>query len=242
MIKTKDFEIAEYAKGDPDSRQLALILPGRLDTKDYIHMTSLVDRLANEGYYAISFDPPGSWGSPGDIGLYTTTNYLKAVGELIEHFGNRPTLLVGHSRGGTIAMIVGCSNPNVTRFVAIMSYHGPALGALPDHRGEVKRSGRDLPPGATKTSEQKWFDLPYSYFEDQQQYEAIDALKACTKPKLFFYGTEDQLVSKEDVMESYNASAEPKLIHELKSEHNYRLHPEIIQEVNTAIIKFAADN
>lgn len=91
IIKTKNFELAVYTKGDQDSPKLALVLPGRLDTKDYIHNTSLVDYLASQSYIALSFDPPGTWESSGNIELYTTTNYLKAVDELIEHFGNKQT-------------------------------------------------------------------------------------------------------------------------------------------------------
>lgn len=102
-VRTKTFELAVCAKGDPRSSKLALVLPGRLDTKSYIHNTRLVDYLASRGYFALSFDPPGTWESPGDITLYTTTNYLKAVDELIEYFGGKPTLLAGHSRGGTIS-------------------------------------------------------------------------------------------------------------------------------------------
>lgn len=100
LIKTESFNLAVYQKGSPDSKKLALVLPGRLDTKDYPHMRSHVDFLASKGYLALSFDPPGSWESEGDISLYLTTNYLKAVKELINHFGNKPTLLIGHSRGG----------------------------------------------------------------------------------------------------------------------------------------------
>ena len=84
IIKTKTFELAVYEKGDPNSSKLAIVIPGRLDTKDYIHNTSLVDYLANRGYFALSFDPPGTWESPGDIELYTTTNLIKSVDELIE--------------------------------------------------------------------------------------------------------------------------------------------------------------
>ena len=43
IIKTKTFELAVYAKGDPNSSKLVIVIPGRLDTKDYIHNTSLVD-------------------------------------------------------------------------------------------------------------------------------------------------------------------------------------------------------
>src|SRR3989344_7326448 len=104
MIKTSSFELAEYQQGDTNSSKLALVLPGKLDTKDYPHMRSHVDFLAGKGYLAVSFDPPGTWESPGDISLYTMTNYLRSVNELIEHFGNKPTFVMGHSLDGALAM------------------------------------------------------------------------------------------------------------------------------------------
>jgi hypothetical protein len=42
-------------KGDQDAAKLALVLPGRLDTKDYAHMVSAVDFLSARGYLAVSF-------------------------------------------------------------------------------------------------------------------------------------------------------------------------------------------
>lgn len=236
ILKTKTFELAVYEKGDPNSPKLAIIIPGRLDTKDYVHNTSLVDFLATKGYFALSFDPAGTWESPGDIELYTTTNLIKSVDELIEHFGNKPTLLAGHSRGGTIAMLAGPKNPNVTHIIPIFSYYGaPRISA--DERivdGKVM-SYRDLPPGNAKTKEQKEFGLPLNYFEDGKQYNALAGLKNFTKPKLFFYGVEDDMNDPENVKVAYEDSAEPKEIHALKSDHDYRYHPEIIKEANKII-------
>lgn len=236
IIKTKTFELAVYEKGDSNSPKFAIIVPGRLDTKDYIHNTSLVDYLASRGYFALSFDPPGTWESPGDIKLYTTTNCLKAVDELIEHFGNKPALLAGHSRGGTIAMLAGTKNPHITHFIPIFFYYGapsdPEEGSVVD--GKVI-SYRDLPPGTTKTKEQKKFELPLNYFEEGKQYNALPGLKNCAKPKLFFYGVEDDIIDPEDVKKAYEESAEPKMIHPLNSDHDYRRHPEIVEEVNKVV-------
>ena len=96
IIKTQSFELAILSRGDKNSEKLALILPGRLDTKDYVSCVSHADYLASKGYFAITFDPPGTWESSGTTELFTTTNYIKAVNELIAHFGDKPTLLVGH--------------------------------------------------------------------------------------------------------------------------------------------------
>ena len=79
IIKTKSFELATISKGSDDSNKIALVLPGLLDTKDYTHMVSFVDFLSSKGYFALSFDAPGTWESSGGVELYTTSNYKKAV-------------------------------------------------------------------------------------------------------------------------------------------------------------------
>lgn len=237
LVKTKSFELATYSKGDPDSLKLAIVIPGRLDSKDYAHNTSLVDYLATKGYFALSFDPPGTWESPGGIEIYTTTNYLKVVDELIEYFGNKPTLLAGHSRGGTVAMLAGPKNSHVTAIIAILSSTGAP--DAPDKSRIVDGaliSYRDVPPGTSKTEEQVRFDLPLQYFTDGQQYDARSGLGMFTKPKLFFYSTEDDANQLEKV--GYESSPEPKTIHPLHTEHDYRYHPEILKEVNDVVGKF----
>ena len=156
IVKPKTFELAVYEKSNKNSSKLAIVIPGRLDTKDYVHNTSLVDYLANHGYFALSFDPPGTWESPGDISLYTTTNLIKSVNELIEFFGNKPTLLAGHSRGGTIAMLAGPKNSYVTHIIPIFSYYGASSDPSDERIVDGKvMSYRDLPPGNMKTKEQR---------------------------------------------------------------------------------------
>src|SRR3989338_8571987 len=126
LIKTASFELAIYAHGEKTSSSLALVLPGKLDTKDYPHMKNHVGYLSARNYLALSFDPPGTWESPGGIELYTMTNYLKAINELIEYFGNKPTVLMGHSRGGSMAMLAGVQNKYVTHIIAVMSHIEPS--------------------------------------------------------------------------------------------------------------------
>lgn len=237
--KTKSFELAIYSKGSTSLDKVAIIIPGRLDTKDYVHNTRLVEHLASRGYLAISFDPPGTWESPGSIELYTTTNLLRAVDELVEYFGNKPTLLAGHSRGGTIAMLAAPKNPYVTHFIPIFSYYGAPSDPEKDRiMGGNVLSYRDLPPGAAKTKEQKKFELPLNYFKDGTQYNALPGLRNCTKPKLFFYGIKDDMNDPEDIKKAYEVSAEPKMIHALDSDHDYRYHSEIIEEVNQVVDRF----
>lgn len=241
LIKTKIFEVACNIDGDKNAQRLALVLPGRLDTKDYPHLKSHVEYLADRGYLALSFDPPGTWESPGDINLYTMTNYLKAVNELIEYFGNRPTFLFGHSRGGSMAVLAAIKNPNVTHFVSAMggySYTPNVYKGLPGEESwklkGFKVEKRDVP----NSNQIKIFNLPYSFIEDSSQYDMLDGLRKCPKPKLFILGTRDTTVKPEVVKKAYAESAPPKEIFSLDSDHNYRLNPSLINQVNAEVGKF----
>jgi hypothetical protein len=240
-IITDSFQLAVYRKGNEDADKLALVLPGRLDTKDYPHMRSHVDFLARRGYLALSFDPPGTWETDGDIALYSMTNYLLAINELITYFRNRPTFVLGHSRGGSMAMLAGVTNEYVSRFGAIMSWYSydPKMYSTPvDSEWKstgFKPSKRDLPNEPQKS---RVFKLPYSFFEDQQQYDMSKGLKESSKPKLFILGKNDETVDPDIVREAYFQASDPKMLFELESDHNYRFHNHLIEEVNHMVGKF----
>lgn len=236
-IKVPNFEIATYARGDSNSPKLAIVIPGRLDTKDYIHNTSLVDSLANQGIFALSFDPPGTWDSPGDVNDYTTTNYIKVINELIAHY-NKPTLLLGHSRGGCVAMLAA-NNPLVVGVVAIMASYGPP--SLPDQNAVDQGyldEYRDLPPGDTRSVEKVHFKLPINYFTDGSKYNPLNTFPYLKIPKLIIYGDKDEFYEPQEVEEIYQTHAEPKSIHLVHSVHDYRLHPNIVAEVNQNISRW----
>jgi len=236
LIKTKSFELAILTRGDTDSKKVTILIPGRLDTKDYGNFISHAEYLSNKGFFAVAFDPPGTWDSPGRIDLYTTTNYLKALNELIEYFGDRPTLLVGHSRGAAVAAVASMSNPAIIGIVLLMANYGsPTSPSEEDLNRGFKVSHRDLPPGTSPASEQKEFLLPINYWKDGKQYNQIEVLEKCTKPKLLIYGTEDEFTSPNTVEELFKNIPEPKMIKEVNSNHDYRYHPEIIEEVNYEI-------
>jgi len=239
LIKTNTFELAINSKGDPNSKKLALVLPGRLDTKDYECFNSHLVYLASKGFFAVSFDPPGTWESPGGIELFTTTNYIKAVNELIEYFGNKPTVLIGHSRGGQVAILAETTNDLVSGIILINANYGPPTPPDPNKIIDGYLADyRDLPPGNIKTKEQKKFLVPLHYFTDGQKYNPISVIKLCNKPKLIFYGTNDIFASPQEVKEIYKTLPEPKMLCELNVVHDYRYDPKIVEEVNKVLGEF----
>ena len=236
LIQTDSFKLAVYERGKQDAEKFVLCLPGRLDTKDYAHMRSHVEHYAEKGYQAVSFDPPGTWESPGGIELYSMTNYLKAITEVIAYYGNKPTVLIGHSRGGSMAMLAGSQNEHVTHFVCVMSNASESMLDEETKSRGVYISERDTPEQYEE--EMITFHLPLSYFEDSKQYDILGALKTCTKPKLFFYGNEDVLVTEDNVRHTYNEASDPKEIKEVDCDHDYRNHPNKIREVESIIDVF----
>lgn len=239
IVETKSFQLAINSKGSPESPRLAIVMPGRLDTKDYDCFNRHLDYLAGKGFYAVALDPPGIWESPGGTELFNTTNYIQAVKELIEYFGNKPTLLLGHSRGGATATLTGTTHPNVVGLVLI----NPSLGSPTPPDAETLRTGvyvdyRDLPPGTEKTEKKKEFRSSLKYFEDGAKYDDSEILKTCTKPKIIFYATQDEFNEPEYVEEVFASIPEPKELYSINCKHDYRYYPEVVEEINREIGKF----
>lgn len=238
-IKTLHFTLAVYMTGDPGAKRLALCLPGYCDTKDYPDMRTHADLLGKRGYCAVAFDPPGTWGSAGDITEYTTTNYLQAIDELIAHFGHRPTLLVGKSMGGRMAQLAA-QNPAVIGFVSVVGAAGSPMPtnltaqAWPAHPRRTPH--RDLPQDPSRFRD---FSIPYSFVKDAAQYDAFDALGALTMPKLYnIAGKDDPLVRPERLRLAYDAAAAPKKFVVLPMDHDYRRDPKKLALVNDTIALF----
>lgn len=242
LIKTNSFELAAITKGDPESEKVAIALPGRLDTKDYWNFGSHLEVLANKGFYALAIDPPGTWESPGGIELFTTTNYIQAVNELIEQLGGKPTLLFGHSRGGATAALVAAQNSHVIGLVTV----NESLGAPSSPDPKTISSGfytdhRDLPPGDHKTVKQKELRVPLAYFADGRKYDDSESLKRVRVPKLLFYSEDDEFTSTNEFEKIFVSLPEPKVSYKLSGTHDYRYYPEAVEEVNLKVSSFIND-
>lgn len=239
ILQTPSFQLAANLGGNPEADQLALLLPGRLDTKNYDCFHKHLEYLADRGFHAVAIDPPGTWDSPGSIELFTTTNYIKAVQELIELFGNRPTLLLGHSRGGATATLAGANHPHVSSLVLI----NPSLGAPTPPGSEANKTGiytvfRDLPPGTTHSGKKKQFVMSLNYFTDGAKYNDALILPTCTKPKIIFYSDQDEFNPPEKIEKLFATLPEPKELHLLHSTHDYRYYPEVVDEINRELETF----
>lgn len=238
MLKTPNFKIAANVTGDENSPKLALLMPGRLDTKDYANFVSHAEYLSERGFLVVAIDPPTTWDSPGNLSNYTTSSYKQVVNEVISYFGNRPTLLLGHSRGGATAML-SSSNSAVSGLVLVNAAYGNPSSPDPVKVENGKLiEYRDLPPGNVRTAEQRRFDLPLIYFEDGTKHNPVKALQEFKGPKLLIIATNDEFTTVARVLEVFKSLKEPKEFLEINGTHDYRLYPKEIEAVNTALGAF----
>ncbi len=240
LIETASFTLSANTYGSLDCDRLALVIPGWLDSKGFPHMIAHSKFMADHNFYAVSFDPPGTWDSPGGIELYSVTNYLKAINEVIEFYGNRPTVIVGQSMGGRMALLSAAQNMNVIATASLMSTAVMNVSDL--EKRQWKEDGyvtltRDNPLLAST----KDFTLEYSYFEDASTYSVYDVTETLTIPKLMIAGTRDELASVHSVKNLYGHCPDPKEFVEVDCVHDYWRTPQDIELVNTHLDAFFSE-
>lgn len=240
IIKTKSFEISTYESWDMTSWKLAIVCPGKLDSGQYAHMESHRELLASLWYFAISIDPVWTRNSPWDISLYTMSNYIQSIHEIIDFYWKENNILIGHSMGWFVSMMVGCQNDKVQALVNIMwpyeNTQRKAEELLNQERKNVwyRTSRRDN----IWEQEKKEFKLPYGYIQDLVKLNADKVLSETSKPKLFIAGKKDITILPEMVKWWFDIAKDQKKYVEVDTEHDYRLSRLDIKKVEEEINAF----
>lgn len=243
VITLSNFTLTTYIDWDLSAQYLLLCLPGFLDSGNYAHMQAHRAYFAERGYLCVSFDPPGTFASPWDTSQYSVTNYLRCIHELITIYGNRPTIVLGHSLWGSMALLASFENDAIIKTISIMSpcdlkkRFEEYIWSSWQQTGE--RTGERVRPNSEKI---RHYHIWYQFVEDALQYTMKTQLSESTKPKLFIAWTEDTIRTAISMQEWYELAWAPKSFHTIASDHNYRLYPEAIQQVNTLVEQFILEN
>ena len=225
------------------TRQLAILCPGYLDSKDYKHLIKLAEALSVQGYTAVRFDPTGIWESQGNIADYTTTQYLEDIKNVLEYMLSQDVyehiLLGGHSRGGQLSLLYTARDPRISLVLGIMpSSRRTMIGQRYEEweKNGISLDYRELPNNKEK---QKEFRVPFSHAEDSRnRYNVIEEVKLIKIPIIFIAGELDETVPPEYVKEIFDNANEPKKFIVIPGiKHDYKNNDNDMATVNKEILK-----
>jgi pimeloyl-ACP methyl ester carboxylesterase len=221
--------------------RLAVLCPGYLDSKDYDHLVTLADLLANQGYTAVRFDPTGTWKSEGDISEYLTSQYLEDIKSVIEFMlgqdGYTHILLGGHSRGAQVSIMYAAKDSRVSEVLSIMPSTPKTM--VGERYDQWKERGYEISkrviPG---TKEIREFGVSYAHVTDRQKFNIFDEVKKVHVPLVLIAGETDAIALPEDVKQIYDLANEPKKFILIEGiGHDYRNNPSEIDTVNKKVLE-----
>lgn len=200
---------------------VALLLPGYLDSPDYLHLKTFDKRLTELGYTVERLDLGRLW-ETGDATEYTISKFIEQIEKRALFYATQnpeEIILVGHSRGAFTAIIAGSRIKDINRIVA--------LCPPPDIKSYVKKwvnkgtrtSKRDLPDNP---SEYREFSIPYKYVEDSLKYSAIGEVKTLHKPLMILIAQDDAVVPPELTEQIVNAANSPHVVRQPNMGHDFR--------------------
>jgi len=200
--------------------KVALLLPGYLDSPDYLHMITFEKGLENMGYTVERLDACNLW-KTGDVENYTISNFIKQIKERVDFYkGQNPEeiVLIGHSNGAFTSIVAGARIPEVTKIVALCP---PPNKEGSEHKwvNGVRVSKRDLPNDPTKIRE---FAIPDTHIKDAIQYSAVEDAKKINKPIMIFIALDDTVVKPELTEEIVSNANNPYVVRQSGMGHDFR--------------------
>ncbi|MDY6769352.1 MAG: alpha/beta fold hydrolase [Candidatus Nanohaloarchaea archaeon] len=196
--------------------------------KEIPHLEALAEELTDRGMVALRFDFSDcvgeSDGSCEDMkltnqldDLENALSFLEAMGEVDEdRLG-----VAGHSLGGMTAILVAARDG---RPDAVVPVAAPA-----NHEGEKLFEGKELDRwkemGHTHfpTVKRGEVKIGWAFYEDLQQYDAVDVVGDIDAPLRFVHGDADDIVPLANSEMLYEAASEPKDLHVVEgADHLFR--------------------
>ncbi len=201
--------------------KLALLLPGFLDSPDYLHMLTFEKGLKKLGFTVERLDTCNLW-KTSNVKDYTITNYIHQITERVNVYKNKDldeVVLIGHSLGAFVAIIAGNRIRGVTKIVSLCSA-ADRIGSSLNWKGKKFRySERDLPDNPKKS---RVFNIPYTFAEDGMQYSAMEEVKKIHKPIMIFIALEDKSVPPEETEKIVSNANNPHVVRQPNMGHNFR--------------------
>jgi len=217
--------------------KVALLLPGYLDSPDYLHMITFQKGLEEIGYTVERLDLCNLWKTKNTQN-YNVTNSIKQIRHRVSYYKKQnpdEIVLIGHSMGGFTAIVAGNKIDDVTKIIALCPPPDRKRSVHKWVENGVRVSKRDLPD---KPDEFIEFAIPYSHLKDTLQYSAVEEAKKLNKPLMIFIALNDTVVPHEDIEKIVKAANNPYVVRQPNMGHDFRHSQDECNIVMNEIRKF----
>ena len=179
-------------------------------SKDNPAAARIAMSLADQGIAVLRFDFTGLGTSKGN---FSNTNFssnlqdLLAAANYLEQQYAAPSLLIGHSLGGSAALAVAQDLPAVQ---AVVTIGAPATAAHIKHL--FADSYRELQDKQSVLVELggRSFNIQRQFIDDLEKYNSVAHVQALKKALLIFHSPVDDVVSIDEAARIYTAAKHPK--------------------------------
>lgn len=209
-----------------------VIIPGFTGYPEEKTFLELDESLSSKGHTVIKIAWPHF---PNELDKYNFTNTIEHVSNVLASINKESLILLGFSMGGIIATLLAARLKPAKLGLIVTPYQAGTEDDLSGKYSEWKETGsREL-----TSSKFGKLNIPFSFIEDAQKYNALDYISDVTCPKLFIAGESDTKVPMNVSKKLFEKAIEPKEWHQIPGmEHKYQYQSEIIGKVNEIIINF----
>ncbi len=179
-------------------------------SKDNLAAARIARALADLGIAVLRFDFTGLGNSKGD---FSSTNFssnlqdLMAAANYLEQQYAAPTLLIGHSLGGSAVLAVAQDLPAVK---AVVTIGAPATAAHIKHLLADSYHALTHQPSVQVELGGRSFNIQRQFIDDLEKYNSVAHIQSLRKALLIFHSPLDKVVSIDEAARIFTAAKHPK--------------------------------
>ncbi len=179
-------------------------------SKDFIAASWITRSLAGEGIAVLRFDFTGLGNSQGD---FANTNFSSNIDDLISAAEflktnyQPPQLVVGHSLGGTAAIVAASRLPEIKAVATVNSPYAPShlKRVLKSAESEIISKGQAVVEVAGRP-----FTIKKQFLDDIAAHNMEAVLASLARPLMIFHSPVDAIVDIENTVKIFQAARHPK--------------------------------
>lgn len=224
-----------YISNLPGPKPVVIFNHGFKGFKDWGYWHLLGKKFAEQGFIFIKFNQSHNGMSVKDIDqfsrldLFAVNTYsrekqdLQAVIDWLfnnsfipySYINQQRIALLGHSRGGTMALHYGSQNPKITHIVSWAAYHNYENRFMqPQYDMWDDKQTVYIPNGRTGVDMPQHISIYHDYRNHKDELSIKNSVSNSRKPTLIVHGTEDAVVQFQEAIDikSYNPEIELYLV------------------------------